>query len=227
MLAHSWWLAAEIVRRHPGVSLTETHPCDGMYDCLTLHGRGPGYVDLNREGRIHVHPELIGFMTWARALEMPDPHDAVVAIEAAWGRPGPQKAPRTTATTLTYRVVARALGMLVNHRDDWDVRMANPGQPYYGGPEPTVATWLASAGADRLFPSDAIRDGVLRAWATRNPIDSGVWAVLREEEALAVLDAHEGIAYTRTGAVPMLPAYRLSGRSVTAAMVAGLGSVLP
>jgi hypothetical protein len=37
-LAVYWWVASELIRRHPQLELFETHPLDSFYDCLTLVG---------------------------------------------------------------------------------------------------------------------------------------------------------------------------------------------
>ncbi|WP_454116041.1 TY-Chap2 family putative peptide chaperone [Microbacterium aurum] len=35
VIAQSWWIASELVRRHPDLVIHESHPGGGMYDCLT------------------------------------------------------------------------------------------------------------------------------------------------------------------------------------------------
>lgn len=54
----SWRLVTELWRRFPDrFLLIETHPCSGMYDCLTLWSQNAnkGVLDVNREGSVHVH----------------------------------------------------------------------------------------------------------------------------------------------------------------------------
>ena len=42
--ALAWWIAAEMIRRHPDeVRVIENHPGGGQYDCLTLCRRGSDY----------------------------------------------------------------------------------------------------------------------------------------------------------------------------------------
>lgn len=46
----SWWVASKLVRRHPQLGLIETHPGDGMYDCLSVVRWGhhaPNFIDLD------------------------------------------------------------------------------------------------------------------------------------------------------------------------------------
>lgn len=64
--ALSWRIAAELIRRHPGVlNAIETHPGGGQYDCLTLvrnqkssTSRSAGHLvcHLNRAGLGHLTP---------------------------------------------------------------------------------------------------------------------------------------------------------------------------
>ena len=57
VIAQSWWLATELVRRNTQLRILEWHPGGGQYDALGLldETRGKVIVSLNRRGgRIHV-----------------------------------------------------------------------------------------------------------------------------------------------------------------------------
>ena len=55
--AASWHLASELLRRNPAMTLIQTHPGGGQYDCLSLYGPSSpsgaaGELLLNRVGRL-------------------------------------------------------------------------------------------------------------------------------------------------------------------------------
>ena len=125
--ALSWRLAAELGRRHPGrLWIAHTIPIDGVgYDCLTLwrpgdRGQiGPPIFQLNRGGTIQIHHRHDGQAvdhpprwTWADYLTA-DPYRFVRTLESAAGLPTPDTVPATTATTLTWRLVATLLAHAV------------------------------------------------------------------------------------------------------------------
>src|SRR5262249_49627678 len=132
--AQSWYVASELVRRHPNLRITETHPGGGEYDCLSLHQPdGYGVVHLNRAGRMHVaRPRTPGFqpISWTATLSFSangdlshhDVHPVVETLEHAAGLSTPHSMPPLVPATLTYRVIARVLGWLINEKDTWDAR---------------------------------------------------------------------------------------------------------
>jgi hypothetical protein len=55
--ALAWWIAAEMIRRHPDdMRVIETHPGGGMYDCLSLYRRYP-------QDSLVAHMNLVGHIT--------------------------------------------------------------------------------------------------------------------------------------------------------------------
>lgn len=112
--AASWRLATELVRRHPTTTmLVRTFPGDGMYDCLTIRSSigAPGHIDLNRNGRMHIHHRFDGrpvhwepaeWDTYLRA----DPRGFMHLLESAAGLPAPSTVPASTASTIILRVLA-------------------------------------------------------------------------------------------------------------------------
>lgn len=226
--AQSWYVGSELVRRHPELRITETHPGGGKYDCLSLYQPdGYGVVHLNRAGRMHVsNPRTPDFrpISWTATLPVtangdlfgPDAHHVVKTLELAAGLPAPHSTPPLLPAVLTYRVIADVLGGLINAKDTWDARN------------------------ERLHSSDTVTDrGYLRRFpaavdAARERRDSdflGVptyrfWALLRGDEPVAILDS-DGIAYLSTGTHRLPVIYWETGFQLTATINQVLGDVLP
>lgn len=226
--AQSWYIGSELVRRHPELRITETHPCRGKYDCLSLHQPdGSGVVHLNRAGRMHVaNPRRPDFqpISWTATLPGrveadlfgPDAHRVIKILEHEAGLPTPHSAPPLLPAMLTYRVIARALGWLINEKETWDARN------------------------ERLHSSDTVIDrGYLRRFpaavdAARDRRDSdflGVptyrfWALLRGGEPVAILDS-DGVAYLSTKTYQLPAIYVQTGCKLTATIGHVLGAVLP
>ncbi|MFG1636984.1 TY-Chap2 family putative peptide chaperone [Pseudonocardia alni] len=224
-IAQSWWLASELVRRHPHLLVLETHPGGGQYDCLTLVERGSvapvGLLQLNRAGRMHVEPHLGQFepVEWIEMLTTDDGHSALRTLEQRAGlRPPVPRAPATGPHTLSYRVLARILASLVDDRHAWDVRNGQlDSSGYGGGPRP---------GLDR-FPS--VREGLcdVRASDLLGEPAYRFWLLLRAEDAVAVLDTDGRVHFTDRDPVELLPVYRENGSRLTTLVGRVFGHVLP
>lgn len=113
--AASWRLASELMRRHPtDARLFRGHPGGGQYDLLWIRGFENSQLDirLNRPGTIQVwgradnqRPIEWGPTEWTDYLKS-EPRAFVELLERVAGWPAPPKVPRSTPTTLTYRVLA-------------------------------------------------------------------------------------------------------------------------
>jgi hypothetical protein len=221
-MAQSWWIASELVRRHPHLRIVETHPGGGQYDCLTLIDRSEGavraVVDLNRVGRMHV-PGTDGAepLDWAAALAANGGHDVVRALEAACGLPTPRTAPPSGPAVLCYRIIARVLTSLVDQRHAWDVRNGEIDSSGGSGrrPEldefPSVVESMRHVRPDDLFGEPAYR----------------FWLLMRDADAVAVLDVDGAVHFRDRSPSPLLPVYRASGRSLTSTVGQVLGHLLP
>jgi hypothetical protein len=224
VLAQSWWIASEIVRRDPKLLIIETHPGNGMYDCLSLIRRTdtetPTLIDLNREGRVHVHAaETFEPITWAGAFAARGGHDIVHALEKAAGLTPAAKAPPTGPRVLTYRLIARILASLVDDRHQWDARN---GQLDSSGmdatndhrPEllrfPSVVEALCDKRPDDLFGRPAYR----------------FWTLLRDADPVAVLDTDGRLHLQDQPPIEVPPLYRRS-RSLTTVISEAMGHILP
>lgn len=226
VIAASWWVASELVRRNPRLELIETHPGGGQYDCLSLVEAADGswatLIDLNRAGSMHVQRVVGGRpfapLSWDSAHRSDDAHDAVRQLEAAAGLTPPQPAPATGPAALTYRVVARLLAAMVNDRRRWDVRNEqHDTSGWEGGPNNYLDAFPQLAAAVQTRRDDDVL-GVPRY---------RYWALLRDGDAVAVFDI-DGLVHLRDGrSHDLTHLYRERGRSLTAVLGIALGDVLP
>lgn len=224
VLAQSWWIASEIVRRNPALLLIETHPGGGQYDCLSLIRRTPSatttLIDLNRTGRAHVHvTDDFKPIPWTEAIAASGGHDVVHSLEQAAGLNPPAKAQPTGPRVLTFRVIARVLASLVDDRHEWDARnvqLDSSGMDAMDShrPEllqfPTVVEALRDKRSDDLFGRPGYR----------------FWTLLRDGKPVAVFDIDGRLHLPDQPPSELLPAYKRT-RSLTAVIGETLGHVLP
>lgn len=192
VLAQSWWIASELVRRHPELIIHETHPGGGMYDCLELFTLEQlhSIAALNRAGTIHVTASP-GFNTpWERVLSAESPHVIMKEIEQAASLRPPTNTPASTKRVLAYRFIAAAVHTAVNDRHFWDARndFIDTADAWPGDPE--VHGYLAEF---RLAQSDAESAPRLGLW---HEPESHFWALLRDEQPVALVSI-EGKVYTK------------------------------
>jgi hypothetical protein len=226
VLAQSWWLASELVRRHPEFILREAHPGDGMYDVLIVRPRsGEDFAStramLNRSGSVqvqlarYVEPNTEWIGTWSDVIAAADPHEFVKRIErvASWNPSA--KTPATTERSIAFRVVSALMTTMVNDRSRWDVRNESLNEFISGADD---------AHFDRF--ADARRD--LLATATYADWDDSrahFWVVLRDDDAIGMI-SEEGRLYLPRARQDLLSVYRASGRNLSATIATALGSVL-
>ncbi|WP_427846502.1 hypothetical protein [Cryobacterium arcticum] len=198
IVSHSWWIASELVRRHPELIVYEMHPGGGSYDllCVThpevVSPGGATYprVMLNRAGTIQVHDgqhhEIIG--TWNDAFAAATPHTIIKAIEKFFAVP-PEKAPETTPRALVYRFIATALSISVNALHPWDARCEFVDS---SGEDDPRAGYLSNfpAAVEALRSTPAI--GI---WGEPQ---SHFWALLLGQDPVAIISI-EGTLYLPTG----------------------------
>jgi T3SS (YopN, CesT) and YbjN peptide-binding chaperone 2 len=238
VIAQSWFVASELVRRHPELRLIETHPGDSQHDCLTLCvGAGPEpsqRIQLNRWGRMHVHGEGNGSsdpnpIPWNATLatrsrkdaahvdEARDAHTVIKELEMRAGLPQVASAPASSPAALSYRMAARVLSGLVNDKYRWDVRnerlYASDGTFLDNGDVLGFRTAEVAVSQRRA-------DDILGAPGYR------YWALLRDEQPVAILDTDGNLHLPdRVTSLPKL--YASHGRSLTATIGLALGRVLP
>ena len=134
----SWWVASELLRRHPELELVETHPGGGLYDCLTIIGeRGPHelHIDLNRAGRMHVHSPMASRfdrtrwgiehpVEWSTERDQSDRRLIPRFLEDAVGLAAPAQTPVTTPKSLAFRMIYQLLLFALNEGAGWVARNA-------------------------------------------------------------------------------------------------------
>jgi hypothetical protein len=214
-LAQSWWLASELARRHPELLLIETHPGGGQYDCLSLVASGKTLIDINREGRIHVHDGSAEPIPLTGLFSDDDPHAVVKEVEQVARLAGPEPTPGSTPRVLSWRVAAQCLVCTLNAKQAFDVRNECEDGSYSVGPRGSLERFpLALERAREHRPDDLLDEPLYR-----------YWAVLRDSEAVAILD-NDGYAYIADRAVHIPTAYQANNRNILTTTVGVLGSVL-
>ncbi len=219
IIAQSWWVASELIRRHPDLSLLETYPGGGQYDCLSvfrnnLREEWKAIVDLNRNGSIHVHVDPTWSpRPWTWLMQQSNAHDGIKRIEHAAGLAMDAKAPPSSGAALAYRLASRLLTSMLNDRHSWDVR-----HEHGDGDDHGWATDFPTAQSKKrqMRPEDG-RFGT-PAWR--------FWAILRDARPVAIIDT-DGELHLSDGSVNLQAQYLVSKRSLTMLLANTLGTLLP
>jgi len=233
IVAQSWWIASELVRRHPELVIHEMHPGGGHYDVLAIFA--PPYADaraivmLNRAGTLQVHvrdesggtPDLRVVGTWADVLSASNPHGFAKVIESAAGLPIVPKAPPSTPRTLAYRFIATLLTMTVNDRNTWDARnefIDSSGDGWPG--EAELRGHLDS------FP-DTRRDfSSITALGLWHEPESHFWAVMKDQIPVAIVSL-EGHVYRSDRRYSLTEEYTAMGRRMFPVVASILNGLQP
>lgn len=228
-LATYWWLASELVRRHPDLNVVETYPMDGFYDCIAVMGRASNrdvHVEMNRLGKIHVHPDKVGFMSTEGLMSHDDALQGVRELEAACGLPK-SKSASSSSRLITLRLIARTLSLVVNDSSVWDVRMLT-----WDGHGHSVSLVEPETFAPKktpfssVFPSEPMFQSFVISSKPDEDSYGRFWGLSRNGETIAIFDTR-GLIYTREQRVSLKPLYARLGRSLTLTTVHALGNVLP
>lgn len=216
VLAQSWWIAAELVRRHPELTTYEMHPGGGTYDVLAVSSpqRFSPNADLsepvamlNRAGTLQVHAgdQTVVVADWRGIRGRAARFAALRALEDIAGWDPPEETPVATSRSLCFRFVAAALELFVHDGMLWDARCESL----------DTADWPADdPGLIELFPS-ALEDvrTIERLGIHGEPL-SHFWALLRGEKPVLMLSM-DGRAYTQKGAtLDLMVEYEKGGRRV-------------
>lgn len=212
----SWWVASELARRHPELIIYEMHPGGGQYDvlCVTTPDQlsmsaphAKPRVMLNRAGtvQIHIGPKSDIVATWEEALAAPHPHSLVKEIESRTGWGSPSQSPSSTPRSLTYRLMASALQVLVNDRHPWDIRCDSIDS------SDSLAT---DNGFIDTFPGAESLARDVESLGIYGEPHSLFWALVRGKEPVALFSL-KGDVLTRSGAqMDVQQQYRDRGRSI-------------
>lgn len=215
LLAQSWWVASEILRRHPELALRG----DDHLSYLTILDprANTGRVVVN-PGTVHVFNgdthETIGDGSLAMTTAMP--REFIRHIETAAQLGSPTSAPPSTAQTLTFRVICAALTAQVNDNRLWDCRneVADADHELY------FRGWLDQ------FPEarHSIASVRLECWELGVP-ERHYWALTRDERPVALLSV-EGILYRQDRSFDLVTEYERLGRKLLPVLVETLGDLL-
>ncbi|WP_035880818.1 hypothetical protein, partial [Cryobacterium sp. MLB-32] len=222
----TWWIASELVRRHPHLLITRvTAEDDGPV--VLLHDEQDGMriqFDLERGIRFVVLGEAVN-IGWRRIVNSDSSHEIVKMIEFATGLQAPGVSPNTTPRALVYRLISSFLTSVVNDPNEWNVVLAT--MAIDGSDDPSAGKFL------RKFPSTrAAVAGYTAQTQTQLPnggtrlFHQPFWALTRDLEAVAILDT-AGVIHTREGAVPLMPIFKAAGGQMSATTAYLLGEFQP
>ena len=222
--AQTWWIASELIRRHPHLRLAETtHDEVGTslvaYDPESVIET---QVILNRAAGIHL-PDRPDFeIGWSEVFAAPSAHTVLLKIEAGLGMPLEGLPPATTEVTIVYRVIARILTSLVDDRHSWMIRGERPD-------DPSVLEHINWAGDTSSF---ATLEDLIARWfvdsAAGRLEDQGLthlWVLLRDLEPVAAFDLY-GDVHTQYGRESLLPHFKQADGNLTMAIAETLGIAL-
>jgi hypothetical protein len=230
VLAQSWWIAAELARRHPELVVHEMHPGGGQYDVLAVStlpfAVANERVMLNRAGSLQVHggesnPHMTHIGSWADVMGAENPHAVVKRIETVAQLRTIAKAPPSTPRVLAYRFIATLLSATLNDRFQWDARNEFLDSSGVVGLNDSAGNGFLSA-----FP-EALRDAraVSKVGLPQEP-ESHFWAVLRDHVPVAIVSI-EGRIYLHDRHFNLADQYAATGRRMLPVVATVLSELLP
>lgn len=216
----SWWVASELLRRHPELELVETHPGGGLYDCLTIIGeRGMNelHIDLNRVGRMHVHTPMASRfdrtrwgiehpVEWSTERDQTDRRLIPRFLEDAVGLASPTQTPVSTPKSLAFRVIYQLLLFALNEEAEWDARnaqldssgmMSDNELPYFDN--------IESA-------QDALHRGTTVSGQAISRYD--FWGMLRDGRCLGLIQTDGTLHLPGHDPVPLMSVYNANKRDI-------------
>ncbi|HSP52345.1 MAG TPA: hypothetical protein VLO00_05555 [Cryobacterium sp.] len=227
LTAQMWWIASELVRRHPHLRISGVEIDEGDR-LLIVHDEQDGMsVQWDLEGGCKFLVDgAVQKISWIQMLAALSPHAIVKRIEVETGLGIPKAAPAVSTRALTYRVIASALATATNDRYEWyavpapmlhDEDPENPGCEFF-----------------RDFPT-TIRARAEYVAMTLEEFEAGgrsvyffqpFWALLRDLEPIAIFDS-AGVVHTVSGAIPLMPLYDELDRKLALVTARVLGDYLP
>jgi len=215
--AASWRVVTAMLRRYPHLTLIETHPGGGMYDCLSLYGdpdsASAGCIDLNRGGGAHVLHRFDdpgasdwsweGF--WRHAFSNPI-RDTAEQLSRNAGLPHVEALPPSSDEVLVYRAMSTVLTATVFDSVRWSARMGYADTSGMGGgprrelfePFPYMAGRMRVKMSDDLFDQPGYR----------------FWFLLRDDEPVAAFERNGTVEMTDGQVVSLRSAYTSSDRRI-------------
>lgn len=219
--AGAWWVAAELVRRHPErLAVIETHPGGGMYDCLTVMDRehwAPGItMTLGPMGHLQTPGDVDERLNWTDVLLAPDRRALVLRLEASLGLVGPARTPPTTEASIGSRLIANFFWRAANSRRPWlAFNGVDDTAGYGGGPRDRLFDEIPGMADGRrgLQRVGRLPDTAYRFWFVGRPPPAGDHG--RDVDLAFAVDSWSGDLWHPDGThVSLIDAYGRLGRSL-------------
>lgn len=239
--AAAWWVAAELVRRHPKrLMVIETHPAGGMYDCLSVYRRervpnsepdkpGKLILHMNLDGGAHLtHGAWFEMSEAAQSEERFNWPEVILSnrrrsyvieqLEAVERLSVPKRAPCTTRRSIGPRVISAFVGRTAFGRGS-DREASDRGEL----PWTMINGWSLSESYSSYrselfdpFPEIGFRppaDGL--PGADEAPVYDYWFAVDQEGDPSVAVDVSRGRAWTPGEQdLDLLTAYSANGRRI-------------
>ncbi|MCM3849995.1 hypothetical protein ND486_27775 [Pseudonocardia sp. DR1-2] len=222
-MAQSWWIASQLVRRHPRLAIIETKPDFTAQDNLALidsvvapSSRG-AVLEIDRNGSLgrSSEPELPS-MTWREVFEAGDPFEPLTRLEATAGLASPAGNPRSGRKAVAYRLIARLLSTTLNDRRPLQVRSGY------------LQTFQLGSGCWpelRHFPDVAAALDDVRTDDVDGQPGYRFWMLEHDHRLVAVLDTDARLYYADETSTDVYKRYRRTG-SLTRTLGDTLGQFL-
>ena len=220
LTAQMWWIASELVRRHPHLRIAAVEVNEGDR-LLIVHDEQDGLSiqwDLVGGCKYLINGEVHA-ISWIEMMAALSPHETLKRIEVATGLGVPKAVPATTPRALAYRVIASAFATAVDDRHEWyavPAPMLNGTCDYFDN----FPTAIDARTAYEDAADEQLQNG--REIYFFQPF----WAVLRDLQPIAIFDV-AGVAHTAAGAMPLMPLYTEIHHNLTITTARVLGPYLP
>lgn len=223
-LSRAWWIAGQLVRRHPDLTVSRVVDPEQIPLLIVHDDAETTRVQFDLPAWIqYLTPAGLRRITWAEVFAEGDPLAIVRTIESETGL-GAVIDAHDSPPSLIYRTIACALALGLDTTATWQAVHA-----WIEVTDPDATHWeLFDA-----FPTGrALAERVIEAALDRAETDGEfvfhqpVWALLRDLEPVALLSV-DGSAHTATGEVDLVATFEHSGHSIAATTVALLGDHLP
>jgi hypothetical protein len=182
--AISWKLAAEFHRRHPGqMSIIETHPGGGQYDCLTFLRDRVILGHLNRVGGFTPKASersILWENLWPRCVTNTGLREVLDEMSDGCGLKIPKKLPPTQSSSLSYRIMALVSAALAFEHSEWEWRAGTEDTSGHPCPD-SRDVWFLQLSMDQELRSakSAEKDGLLGRLS--------YWFLLKDDEPLCCI----------------------------------------
>lgn len=209
-LHQSWGLAAEIVYRHPELTVSRVQGGD-KNQLLIVHDGPTGrriQFDLVAGAQYLDGAGIARSFSWLDVFAQDDPLSAARHLAREAGFVAPDERPPVSGRTLAYRLIARILGLNLDDEHTWQAVAV----PTIGDEDDVEA---ARGVLEQWFPTAAkAADGYVEQMLTAADLGDQywhepLWFLLEDHAAVAVLD-EAGYAHLPRGRLDLLKIYEAS-----------------